>query len=1452
MKHSRRFLALLMCLLLAFGPTGAVFAEDPTPAEISAEPAPAAELAQEPVAAPDPTQEPAAAPDPADAPATAPDPIEEPGEATDGPAAAEQPAEEPETTVIPELPDEPDAPQHTEEPASEPSVDFTRDASFSPEFTLGYAELVGESLAYASPAPNADTVLSLRQGIVYVLSRSATSQADRLEAAFDDGKGERIVWIDASRLRPLSPEETEVFVRIRAAAEGTRFLNSAAELPLDAVAYVSAVTYELTPEDESAPVESTPAMLVSQTQFTLGKGEKATIPVSFTDGGSHAVTYVSADASIATVSADGQITGKKVGETDIELSCELGNSVKVHVSVKSAPSKVKLSAPRKTLGVNEQIQLTATIADSAASKLSFSTSKASVAAVDAKGFVTTFATGTATITVKTFNGKKASVKLTVKPAPTSVALSETKLDMGIGQTSKLTVTLSKGSASACTFESSNPDVLKVDSATGSMTAQATGTATLTVRTHNGKTATCDVTVKPAPSKISFAQTEMVIGVGEKLEIPAVTLGEANENCAGSYTIASSNKKIAKITGQNIKGVKKGSATITVTTYNDKTATLKVTVKKAPTKVKLSASHKTLGVDEQLALTHTFTPSTASSELTYTSNNTAVATVDANGVVTAHAIGTAKITAKTFNKKKSSVTLTVVAKPTGITLPASLAMGVSEKYTVKPTLTPAGSGGGLTFSVDDTGVATVNASTGAITAKAKGSTTLRVKTYNGLTASCALTVKDAPTGINLQESSFTMSKGDTYQLLTPVLTGTDVASAGITYSSSAKKYAKVSASGVITAVKAGKAKITAKTYNGKKATITVTVKAAPKSISFSESSHKLYIGLAFTPEVKFANGVAGSYTLTSSNSSVASISGNTVQGVAAGTATITATSFNGKTATMTVTVPALPDSVTLSPASLTLGAGDSGTVTATMPSGQGAALTYVSDNIGVASVTVVDNEKITVKAVAPGSATITVTSHNGKTSTAKITVVKAPTALSVSPSRAGRSLDEKQLQLSVGFGSDGEGGRVSYTSSDTTIAKVNGSGLVTFVKVGTVKITAKTYNGHSAVCELTIGEKPTKMSFAQSEYSVALGDTVQLPASFDKGCESYTLSAADSSVAAISGDTVRGDKLGSTTVTATSRSGLQASCTVKVVEAPTGIQLDVTKAELVMGNTNTLQLHATPLPNGVGSVRYSSSNPAVAIVDYATGLVTAVNSGDCVIRATTYDGKYTAECAIHVLNILAGVKIGIDPGHQAQANMGMESSSPSGGHSKYKVAAGTHGVSTKIKEYKTNLTVALQLRDALVALGAEVVMTRETHNVNISNKQRAVLMNDNNVDLALRIHCNSASSSSTKGLEIWSRKSSAYSNSVVNGKTLLANEKAAAKAIEKHFKAATGCTSRGIKLDNTYTMNNWCKMPCLLIEMGFMSNASEDKKLNDPEYQKKMVKGMVNGICEYMGRDLPNW
>lgn len=205
--------------------------------------------------------------------------------------------------------------------------------------------------------------------------------------------------------------------------------------------------------------------------------------------------------------------------------------------------------------------------------------------------------------------------------------------------------------------------------------------------------------------------------------------------------------------------------------------------------------------------------------------------------------------------------------------------------------------------------------------------------------------------------------------------------------------------------------------------------------------------------------------------------------------------------------------------------------------------------------------------------------------------------------------------------------------------------------------------------------------------------------------------------------------------------------------------------------------------------------------------------------------------------LTGLRIGIDPGHQEKGNNEKEAIAPGSKQKKPKVASGTRGRVTKIPEYMTVLEISLKLRDALVAEGAEVKMTRETHDVDISNQERAIMMNEWGADLVLRIHCDGSTKKSPNGIGLFVNKSYPIS----------AESKRAAEALLPRMVEATGAKRRGVFERDTYTGLNWSEVPCILVECGYLTNPEEDEKLNDHDYQLKLAEGMVEGICDYFGR-----
>ena len=207
-----------------------------------------------------------------------------------------------------------------------------------------------------------------------------------------------------------------------------------------------------------------------------------------------------------------------------------------------------------------------------------------------------------------------------------------------------------------------------------------------------------------------------------------------------------------------------------------------------------------------------------------------------------------------------------------------------------------------------------------------------------------------------------------------------------------------------------------------------------------------------------------------------------------------------------------------------------------------------------------------------------------------------------------------------------------------------------------------------------------------------------------------------------------------------------------------------------------------------------------------------------------------ECALP----LAGIRIGLDPGHQKQGNSEQEAAAPGSAVTKNKVTSGTAGKNTGTPEYQVNLAVALKLRALLEENGAEVVMTHETADVDISNQERARIMNDAGVDLALRLHSDGVDDASVHGAMMLV-PAGEYT------KEIETQSRAAGEEIFAAYLEATDARGRGVIARDDQTGFNWSTVPVCNIEMGCLSNGEEEALLISEEYQEKCAQGLLTGI-----------
>lgn len=242
----------------------------------------------------------------------------------------------------------------------------------------------------------------------------------------------------------------------------------------------------------------------------------------------------------------------------------------------SVPKSVKLNKNDITFGIGEKYTLVTTVENGDISQVAFTTSDRKVATVDNNGKITAVGTGTATITANTYNGLKAKCKFTVKKLADSIKLDKTSITLGVGEQYDFSSSIPNGTAAYFrSYYSDNTAIATVQKSGGLMTAKTAGTTTIRCKLSSGREATCKVTVKSAPSSVTLNYTTSTLKVGQS-EAIKVTYNNNAYSFKNKWT--SSNTYVATVNSDGkIYAKSLGSTTISYRTYNNKTASFKLTV-----------------------------------------------------------------------------------------------------------------------------------------------------------------------------------------------------------------------------------------------------------------------------------------------------------------------------------------------------------------------------------------------------------------------------------------------------------------------------------------------------------------------------------------------------------------------------------------------------------------------------------------------------------------------------------------------------------------------------------------------------------------------------------------------------------------------------------------------------------------------------------------------------------
>lgn len=333
-----------------------------------------------------------------------------------------------------------------------------------------------------------------------------------------------------------------------------------------------------------------------------------------------------------------------------------------------------------------------------------------------------------------------------------------KLRLGKGETYDLGI-------SNATFKTSKKSVASV-SKKGVITAKKKGSATITVKSGGMIVGKCKVTVLSAPKKVSLSKSKLTIPASGSYTLKASL---PKKTASNKLAWKSSDEAVAKVDGTGVvTGVKAGTARITVTTFNKKSATCTVTVNNDPATVSFETGSIAIGVKETVTVKPVVNEG-AEAEFTWSTKDKKIATVSKKGRITGKKVGSTKLTVKTQNGLKATLTVKVMKAPGKVTLEQTEAM-IYEGDTLKLTATlPKKTASQITWTSSDPEVATVS-SDGVVTGLSEGETTITATTFNNKEATCTVSVfegfDEGPLkGISLTETSATLYVGETMELYT---------------------------------------------------------------------------------------------------------------------------------------------------------------------------------------------------------------------------------------------------------------------------------------------------------------------------------------------------------------------------------------------------------------------------------------------------------------------------------------------------------------------------------------------------------------------------------------------------------------------------------------------------------------------------------------------------------------
>ena len=895
------------------------------------------------------------------------------------------------------------------------------------------------------------------------------------------------------------------------------------------------------------------------------------------------LTFSSSNTAVATITDKGVITAVGAGTTTIVAAANdnlaIVDSYELTVDALVPVTQINVTG-KASMEVGESETFVATVLpeDASNKNVTWSSSNTNVATVDQTGKVTVVGSGTVVITATSAADTNVygSFVVGVENVPITWITLTGKTGMVYSETAYIgyTITPSNASNKQLLWTSSNTSIATVDQ-NGKVTAskKTAGTTIITAAAQDGSGIKATLTLSVSKSVINVQSVTVtgrtLIGVGETIQATA-TVAPSNAHNQVLYWV-SDNPTVANVdqTGK-VTAYSAGSAMISAIATDGTLVRggYVVTVKDGYVKVTtVNASGKTELYPKAVSYSaYEIYPVDADDKtVSWTSSKPEVATVNEYGVVTALTVGTTVITATANDGSgvSGSYTVTVADNQvmvTKVNVTGKPAMGIGEVQYLSYEIWPANATEkSVTWTSSNANVATVN-QYGVVTGKALGQTVITATAIDGSkqSASFIVTVGSSTILVNRVEiyGKGALSVGETENLGWAVWP-TNADNKSIAFTSSNTNVASVSEYGVVKAVAAGTARITAIALDGSGVTASYDVvvsNVAPVLVTYVgvDGRKSLMIGevdyLAY--EILPANASNKTVTFTSSNPAVATVNQyGMVTAVGVGSAVLTATANDGSgvQASFTVTVSPVAGQVTkialYGKGSLGIGSVEYLSYEVWPADAVNKGITFSTSNAKIATV----NEYGVVTGVGKGTATITATAKDGSGVKGTYTVNVSTNTQKVTRidlyGKGTLNLGSVEYLSYEVWPADAANKGVTFSTSNGTVATVNEYGVVTGKAAGTAIITATAKDG----------------------------------------------------------------------------SGIKGTYTVTVTAIPVTYVGVSGKTNLVVGEVSYPSYEILPANASNKGVTYSSSNPAVAYVT-SNGIVSAVGVGSATITATASDGS----------------------------------------------------------------------------------------------------------------------------------------------------------------------------------------------------------------------------------------